>query len=365
MYGQHKLSHSDLDHVVYVTSMVAESNILHEEVKGQPNMNIHRSRYAVSLMLSIALPFGALEYAVAQNYPNRLVRIVDVFSPGGSTDFVGRVLASKLSPSVGQQVIVENRPGAGGRIGTESIAKSPPDGYTLLIGLSTTLAASAGLYPKLPYDVVRDLAPISRVATVAYIAVSHPSLPVKSVKELIALAKARPGQLNYASGGSGSGGHLFAELLKSRAGVDIVHVAYNGILLAITSVISGEVGMAFLTITTAVDQIKAGRLRALGITSPRRSAIVPGVPTISEAGLPGFEIVTTFGVFAPAGTPPEIVGRLNAELQKVIAQSDVRERFAALGMEASASSPEELGSLLRNERVLWIKVIKDAGIRVE
>ena len=326
-------------------------------------MTIAPSRYAVSAMFGIALLFSALEYAAAQNYPNRTVRIVDVFPPGGGTDVVGRVLAAKLTPILGQSFIVENRPGAAGTIGAESVAKSPPDGYTLFIVTSISLGANT-MYSKLPYDPVRDFAPIAKVGSAAYVLVSHPSLPVKSVKEFIALAKARPAQLNYGSAGTGSSTHLASELLKSRAGIDIVHVPYKGSSPVVIAIVSGETEFGFSAVTSGLAQIRAGKLRPLGVSSLLRNSTMPEVPTIAET-IPGFEAVGILGIYGPARIPADIVARLNAELQKAVAQPDVRERFAAAGVEPSTSSPDELGSILKNEIAKWSKVIRDAGIRAD
>lgn len=302
--------------------------------------------------------------AIGQAYPARTVRIVDVFSAGGSTDTVARILAAKLGSSLNQSVIVENRPGAGGKIGTEYVTKAAPDGYTLFLGLSMALSVNAALY-KLPYDTLKDIAPIAGVATGAFVMVSHPSLPATSVKELISLAKAHPGAINFSSSGNGSGGHLFGELLKSRADIKITHVPYNGVVPAVTAVMTGEVSIGLITVASGAQQIKSGRLKALGITSPRRSAIMPNVPTIAESGLPGFEIVATYAMYAPAHTPASVISRLNDALQKAVSESDVRERFAALGIEPSPSSPDEVASKLKEDLAKWGVVIRNAGIRVD
>ena len=326
-------------------------------------MNVVRSRYNASIFLSVAAFFGAVTLAAAQAYPNRTVRIVDVFPPGGGTDVVGRVLAAKLSPVFGQPFVVENRPGAAGTIGADSVAKSPADGYTLFISTSISLGANT-MYSKLPYDTLRDFAPIAKVGTAAYVLVAHPSLPVKSVRELIALARNRPGQLNYGSAGTGSSTHLSGELLKSRAGIDIVHVPYKGSAPVVIAIVSGETEFGFAAVTSALAQIGAGRLRPLGVSSLQRNPAMPGVPTVAET-LPGFEAVGILGIYAPARIPADIVARLNAELQKAVAQPDVRERIVAAGVEPSTSTPEELGGILKNEIAKWGKVIKDAGIRAD
>jgi tripartite-type tricarboxylate transporter receptor subunit TctC len=301
----------------------------------------------------------------AQAYPNRAIRIIDAYPPGGAADFQARTMAPKLSAAVGQSVVVENRPGAGGNVGAEVAAKSPPDGYTLFIGLTSAIAPSVTLYPKLAYDPMKDFLPVSRVGQGVYVFVSHPSLPVKSVKDVIALAQSHPGRLNYASSGNGSGPHLAGELFKARTGVNLVHVPYKGGPPSVTAVISGETEIGFMSVASASAQIKAGKLRAIGVTTPRRIAAMPDVPTIVESGVPGYEVVPTFGIYVPSGTPKDIVSILNAEFRKIVGMQDVRERFATQGLEAMASTPEELSKVLAAEIALWAKVIKDAGIRVE
>jgi tripartite-type tricarboxylate transporter receptor subunit TctC len=326
-------------------------------------VNSAHPRARAALLLISAAVSGFSHFAAAQNYPSRTVRIVDVFPPGGGTDVVGLVLAAKLSPVFGQSFVVENRPGAAGTIGADSVAKSPPDGYTLFIVTSISLGANT-MYAKLPYDTLKDFAPIAKVGSAAYVLVAHPSLPVKSVKELIALAKTRPGQLNYGSAGTGSSTHLAGELLKSRAGIDIVHVPYKGSAPVVIAIVSGETEFGFAAVTSALGQINSGKLRALGVSSLQRNPAMPGVPTVAET-LPGFEAVGHLGIYAPARIPADIVARLNAELQKAVAQSDVRERFAAAGVEPGTSSPDELAAILKNEIAKWSKVIKDAGIRAD
>jgi tripartite-type tricarboxylate transporter receptor subunit TctC len=320
-------------------------------------------RHVLAITLGTFLSV-AVHHAVAQSYPAKTVRVIDAFPPGGNNDVAMRILGSKLGPVFGQSVIVESRTGAAGNIGAEFVAKSPPDGYTLFIGSSITLAASAALYAKLPYDALRDFAPIVRVGTTPYLLASHPSLPVKSVKELIALAKARPRQLNVGTPGVGSASHLSSELFKNRAGVEITNVTYKGAALVLIGVMSGEVEIGFMGVTGAISPVQAGKLRALGVSSLKRSAVLPNVPAIAET-LPGFEAVTTLALYAPAGTPAAIVNLWNAEVSKALAQSDVRERLVQAGVDASASSPEELAAVLNNEIAKWGKVIRAAGIRVE
>ncbi len=304
--------------------------------------------------------------AHGQTYPNRPLRIIDPYPPGGQGDVLARIIAPKVSESVGQPVVVENRPGLAGNIGAEVAAKSPPDGYTLFMGTTVALGPSRSLYSKLPYDAIRDFAPVTRVGAGAYVLVVHPSLPVKSVKELVALAKARPGQLDYASaGGAGSGSHLSSELFRQRAGIDLTHVPYKGGPPAIVAVVSGETALGVMTVLAALGQINTGRMRALGVTSLQRMSLLPDVPTIAESGYPGFEVTPVAGLFVPARTPKDIIARLNTEVRKVLDSSDVRERFAAQGVVAGGSTPEELGAILAAEIEKWAKVIKAAGIRVD
>jgi tripartite-type tricarboxylate transporter receptor subunit TctC len=303
--------------------------------------------------------------AHGQDYPNRSIRIIDGFAPGGATDFLARSIGPRLTAALGQPVVVENRSGAGGNVGAEAAAKSPPDGYTLFIGLTTALAPSPVLYPRLPYDVVKDFAPVARVAYGTNVLVSHPSLPAKSIRELVAMAKAKPGQLNYGSGGVGSGSHLAGELFKSRAAIDLVHIAYKGGPLALTAVIAGECELGIPSVASALAQIKAGRVRALAVTGSKRDAVLPQVPTIAESGYPGFDVTSTFGLYAPAAVSKEIITLLNAQVRKVLAMAEVQERFAAQGFVASGSTSEELAAILAAEIAKWTKVIRDAGIRVD
>ena len=303
--------------------------------------------------------------AYAQAYPNRPLRIVDAFPAGGASDFLARTVAARLAESLGQPVVVENRPGAGGIVGTASVAKSPPDGYTLLMGISSALAANSSLHSKLPYDLLKDFAPVTRVASGGYVLVTHPSLPVKSVKELVALAKGRPGQINYASAGAGSGAHLCGALFRHRAGIDLVHVPYKGGAPLMNAVVSGETEMACMTVATGLAQINAGRLRPLALTSATRTPVLADVPTIAEAGYPNAEITIVFALYAPAATPKNVITSLNGELRKILQMPDVRERIASQGVIASASTPEELGAFLAGEVARWTEVVKATGIKLE
>ena len=310
------------------------------------------------------VPLAASD-AWAQGFPTRTVRIIDAFPAGGAGDVIARILSPRLGEALGQTVIVENRPGAGGNIGAEVAAKAPADGHTMFMGVSVVLAPSRSLYANLPYDALRDFMPVSRVGTGAYLLASHPSLPVKSVKDVVALARAKPGALNYASGGIGSGQHLAGELFKSRTGSALTHVAYKGGPPAVAAVAAGESEIGFMTVTAGLGQVNAGRLRALGVSSPQRLPTMPNVATVAESGYPGFEVTPIFGLYVPTGTPKEVIATLNAAARKTVDNAEVRDRLAAQAVVAGSSTPEELGRSLAEEIAQWTKVIKAAGIRIE
>ena len=299
--------------------------------------------------------------AWAQAYPAKPVRIINPFSPGGSLDLVARLLAKHMSADLGQSVLVDNRPGAGGSIGVEAVAKAPPDGYTLLI-VQSSITINPTLQPKIGYDPVRDFAPISKVADYMFFLVAHPSLPVRSVKQLIALDKARPGQLNYASVGVGSGTHLASELFNYMAGTKIVHVPYKGTGQALPDLIGGHVAIMFGS-TSFVPHVHSGKLVALGVTGAARSPALPEVPTIAEAALPGFEVTAWNALFAPAGTPEPIIKRLNALVREGLAQPEARTTMDKQGLDATPSTPDELARLVRTELDKWAKVIKASGMK--
>jgi tripartite-type tricarboxylate transporter receptor subunit TctC len=302
--------------------------------------------------------------ALAQTYPAKPVRIVVPSSAGGGTDIVARILSPKLSERLGQQIVIDNRPGAGTMIGIELAAKSPPDGYTILVAPST-LALNPVVYKKVPYDVIRDLTPITQIVGSTSIIVVHPSLPVKSVKELIAFARARPGQMNYASAGTGTYPHMTMELFNSMAGLKMVHIPYKGTAPAMIDMLAGHTAVMAATILTGMPQIRGGRLRPLGITSLARSAAAPEIPTVAEAGLPGFESIQWYGAMAPAQTPKEIVARWHTELVRILQMPEVKQRFIADGTDPVGNTPEEFGRYIQSEIVKWTKVAKDAGIRPE
>ena len=325
-------------------------------------MKVGSVAVAGSVLLALVLFATAVR---AQPYPSKTVRLVLPFPPGGGTDVVGRLLAQKLGQALGQQVIVDNRAGAGGRIGTELVAKSLPDGYTLLLATSSVMGTGPALYKKLPFDMPKDFAPISLVAYTAYVLVTHPTVPAGSVKELVALAKSRPGRLTFASSGAGGAAHLSGELFSAMAGVKMVHVAYKGSSPGMFSVVSGETDLMFSNALPALPQVKSGKLRALGVTTPQRSALLPEVPTVAESGLRGFEVQQNYGVLAPAGTSREIVGRLNQEIGRVMRAEDTKSMLLADGSEAKVSTPEELERMITAEIAKWSKVIRQAGIKEE
>jgi tripartite-type tricarboxylate transporter receptor subunit TctC len=312
--------------------------------------------------------FGLLFFActaAAQDWPSKPIRWVVPYPPGGGTDVIARIVQQSISEGLGQPIVIEARPGAGGLVGTEAAARSAPDGYTLFMANNSTHGSNPAVYPKLPYDAVNDFAPIAFVASVPYVLVVDPSLPVKNVQELIALAKSKSGKLNYASAGNGSTHHFCGELLKSMSGVDILHIPYKGSPPAITGLLGGEVSMMFANVADIGSQIKAGKVKALAVTTAKRAASLPELPTMSEAGLPGFEIVSWFGLLAPAGTPAPIVARLNAETVKVLERSDVKAALANQGLEVAPGSPEQFAAHIKSEIAKFTKIGKAAGIKAE
>jgi tripartite-type tricarboxylate transporter receptor subunit TctC len=304
---------------------------------------------------------AAAHLADAQSYPTRAVRVIVPFAPGGSLDVVGRVLFDKMSQLIGQQVVMDFRPGASGNIGTELAARATPDGYTLLLN-TLPLVVNPSLYRKLPFDVAKDLAPISLIGSAPFVLVIHPSLPVKSVKELVALAKAQPGKLNYASAGIGTNLHVAAELFKNLTKTDIVHIGYKGGGPALVATLSGETSLSFLSIPAALPHMQAGRLRALATTGARRTPSLPDLPTIAEAGVPGYEFSSWWGVLAPAGTPQAAIATFNDYVVKATRTPEVRKRFSDEGVEIIASSPAEFGAHIKRELARWAKVVKDNHI---
>jgi len=318
----------------------------------------------------LALALGAASAAEAQStgatpaFPARPIRFIVPNAAGGSTDLVARTVAHKAGEGLGQQVVIDNRPGSGGIIGTELVAKAQADGHTLLMGTIGNLAISPHLYRKLAYDPIKDFAPVTQLASAAYMLVIHPSVPAKSVKELVALARSRPSQLNYASAGSGTGSHLSAELFRSAAGIALVHVPYKGGTPAITDVIAGQVQIMLNGIPSSMPHLKSGRIRALAVTTARRSPAAPELPTMAEAGYPGAESTSWTGVLAPAGTPAGVIARLNTEFVRALRTPEVSARLSADGAVPVGSSAAEFAAYLRSELVKWRKVVKASGATV-
>ena len=313
------------------------------------------------LLVGALAGLGISALAYPQSYPVRPVRIIVPFAPGGGSDIMARVMAPHLGELLGQQLIIDNRPGAGTVIGAELAARAAPDGYTLFLGITGTMAINPSLYAKLPYDPVRDFASVVLVGTGPNVLVVHPSLPARSIRELISLAKAHPGKLSYASAGTGGAPHLAGELFKSMAGIDMVHIPYKGAAPATMDLLAGQVQVMFAGMGPAVPFIKAGKLRALGVAGAKRSPTLPDVPAIGEQ-LKGFEASTWFAIFAPAGTPPKIIAKLHADIAKVMARKDIEQQLAGQGYEPLTSTPEELAALVARDIAKWSKVIRDARI---
>ena len=318
----------------------------------------------MKLAILFAFVLAGMQAHAQQAWPVRAVRIVVPSAPGGGADSTARIIAPKLSEQLGQQVVVENRSGAGTMIGSEVVARAAPDGYTLLMGIST-LAINPSMYRKVPYNALKDFAPISQVVSLPNVLVTHPSLPAKTVKELVAFARARPGQLNYASAGIGTNPHLSMELFLTLTGLKMLHVPYKGAGPGIVDVVAGHVSVMTPSIISGLPHVKGGRLRALGVTSAKRAGGAPDIPTIAEAGVRGYEAVQWFGVLAPAGTSRELVARLHGEIVRLLQAADVRNRLFADGADPVGSSPEEFAAFLRAETAKWAKVVRDAGIQPE
>jgi tripartite-type tricarboxylate transporter receptor subunit TctC len=318
-------------------------------------------RFVCALILALACAG-----ANAQAYPSKPIHLVVPYPAGGPLDIMARAIGQKLTEAWKQPVIVDNRAGAGGNIGADAVAKAAPDGYTLLMGAVATQAINPALYSKIPYDAARDFAAVALVAQVPNILVVNPAVPVKSVRELIELARAKPGTLNFASGSTGSTGHLAGELFKTMAGVDMVHIPYKGAAPATTDLLAGQVQLMFDNLANALPNVKAGKLRALAVTTLARSPAVPDLPTIAESGLPGFDLTTWFGLLVPAGTPPEIVAKLNAEVVRALNSNDMRERLQRMGAEPPANNtPEHFAAFIRSEAAKYAKVVKSSGAKVD
>ena len=315
-----------------------------------------------TLLAFVALTICCFSYS--QDYPVKPIRLVVPYSPGGPVDIVGRIVAQKLTPALSQQVIVDNRAGGGGNLAVEIVAKSAADGYTLLMGANGTNAINPGLYPHLAVDPARELAPITMIASSPMILVVHPTLSARSVKEFVALAKSKPGAINFASSGNGSTAHLASELLKSMTGINIVHVPYKGAGPALTDLVGGQVQTMITGVSSTLPYVKGGRLRPLAVSSDKRLAILPDVPALAEE-VAGYEVNTWYGVFAPVQTPRPIIDKLNRTLASLFATADARERLAALGAEPVTMPPEQFAAAIHKETVKWAKVIKNAGVRPE
>ena len=302
--------------------------------------------------------------AMAQDYPNKPVKLVVPYPPGGPTDIVARVVAQKLQEQIGQPFVIDNKPGAGANTGAEAVARSTPDGYTLLVA-TTAHAINPSLFSKLSYQLLKDLAPVSQLTSGPLVIVANPALPAQNIQELIALAKGKSGGLNFGSSGNGQSTHLSAELFSAMAGIKMSHVPYKGSAPALTDVMAGQTDLMFDTMLSAMPHVKAGKLKALAITSSQRSPVAPHLPTVAESGLPGYEAIAWNGLLAPAGTPKEVVARLNAELKKVLENPDVRQRFEAQGFAASWNSPATFGSFLQAEVDKWAKVVQVSGAKID
>jgi tripartite-type tricarboxylate transporter receptor subunit TctC len=324
-----------------------------------------RTGYKNLRCLAAACALACVAPVAAQTYPSKPVRLVVPFVPGGSTDLVARVMAQKLGEAWSQQVLVENRAGAGGNVGVEFVAKSAPDGYTLVFGHVGTFGFGPSLYPKLPYDPVADFVPVILFASVPNMIAVHPALPAKTVKELIALARARPGQLNYGSSGNGSASHLATEYFKLLSRTDMLAIAYKGTGPLVTDLIAGQTQLTITGVPPLAPHVQSGRLRGIAVANEQRVPMLPDMPTAIESGLPGYVVTTWFGPLAPARTPREIVVKMNAELMKVLQRPDVKERFRAEGIDAIGGTPEQFGAYIREEIARWAKVVKAANIRPE
>ena len=316
-------------------------------------------------LLLAALGAGTAFAQGAASYPGKPIRIVVPFPAGGTTDILARAVGNDMHKAWGQAVVVENRPGAGGNLGSDVVAKAAPDGYTLLVGAVSPQAINVSLYPKMPYDVMRDFAHITLIAAVPNLLEVHPSVPVKTVKELIDLAKSKPGKLSYASSGNGTSIHLSAELFKTMAGVDMLHIPYKGSAPAVTDLLAGQVQLMFDNLPSSIAQVKAGKLRPIAVTTLKRSPALPDVPTIAESGLPGYDASSWFGMHAPAGTPKDIIGKIHAVVTKSLHTPEMMERLSTQGAQPVGNTPEEFTEFLRVEIAKWAKVVKASGARID
>ncbi|MDB5921513.1 MAG: hypothetical protein JWN13_449 [Betaproteobacteria bacterium] len=319
-------------------------------------------RCCVAAALACAAISGSLH---AQAYPSKPIRWIVPFPPGGGTDVISRALAQKLTEAWGQQVVADNRPGSGGTIGLAAAAKLPADGYNIVLGQLANVAIAPALYAKLPYDPIKDFTPVTLALTSPLILVAHPSLPAKNVKELIALAKAKPDSVTFGSPGNGTTGHLGTEIIKTAGGVKMTHIPYKGASPAFTGLLSGEISVYMSSIQPAIPMLNAGRVRALGVTSAKRMATLPNVPTISESGLPGYEVTNWYGVMMPAGVPKEVLTKIHAELVKILKMPDVQQRFQAEGGDTTSNTPEQFAAFIKTEITKWSKAVRESGAKVD
>jgi len=329
------------------------------------NHSLSNARRLLLAGLTLAAAGALPTVALAQNYPVKPVTIVVPFAPGGTTDILARIVGQGMQTELGQPFVVDNRAGAGGNIGASLAAKAAGDGYTLFMGTVGTHAINQALYKKLPYDPAKDFAPISRVATVPNLLVAHPSQPYKTVKELIAYAKANPGKVTFGSPGSGASPHVSGELFKSMTGTDLLHVPYKGSAPAMTDLLGGQINIMFDNMPSAIQHVRSGKLRPIAVTTAKRSPELPDVPTIAEAGVPGYEAMSWFGMFAPAATPKPVLDKLNAALVKVLNQADVKKKIAEQGGDVVAETPEQFAAFIKSETAKWGKVVKESGATVD
>ena len=318
-------------------------------------------------LLCIALAFGVAEVHAQSDtsYPSKPIRMIVPSAPGSGPDIMARAIGQKLTEALGQTIVIDDKPGAGGIIGSEAAAKASPDGYTLIMSNAGAHTVNPGLYAKLPYDPVKDFAPVTLVALAPNILIVHPTLPVRNVKDLIALAKAKPGELTFGSGGNGSTAHLSGEMFKTMAGINIVHIPFKGSPAAVIGVIAGQIALAIPNIPPALPHVRSGKLKALAVTTAKRAAGVPDLPTVAEAGLPGYEATAWFGVLAPAATPPQIIARLNAAIVKIAHAREMQERLTAEGADAVGNTPEQFAQIIKSDIAKWAKVIKASGARAD
>jgi tripartite-type tricarboxylate transporter receptor subunit TctC len=329
--------------------------------------NSENTVISIYRILRAVVPLAAVSLATplfAQSYPAKPIRLVLPYPPGGGTDIIARPLAQLISASLGQQMVIENRGGAGGNIGMDAVAKAAPDGYTLVFAITAQLAVNPSLYPKLPYDLIRDFTPISLIGMAPYLLVVHPALPVRSVRELVALARAKPDELRYGSAGNGSGSHLAGEMLNSLARVKTMHIPYKGGAPAMTDLVAGQLQLSYLTYTSTSGFIRAGRLRALGVTTAKRSPALPDLPAISET-VPGYDSAVWYGALAPAGTPADIIARLNREFIAALKNNELRQRLIPDAFEPLGTTPEYFGDYMKSEIARWAKLVKATGTKID